>query len=534
MGLPLQSSAARNDGSVELIQKKIAELQLAYMQKLQAAQASGDVAGIQRLAAEFQSEMARLLQSFQPGRAASGAPVGSGVGENREAPIQLPNEERLPADVIPIVSLARPPALKQRIYDNAKCSMDLDLAVYDGDRNSIIGLLTDPVFVQVAEHVLDEKAVFNSRRQLLKRCLHLTPKMAPQLHQIGQRCRQTLGLKAALDFYVYQDLFFNAACYPPSEDRLFILLTSSLLEKFTEDELTFVIGHEIGHALFDHHRFPINTLLEKGGDDLSPIHAMRIYAWKRNAEISADRIGLVCSQSFEAAARAFFKLSSGITAQDSLSFQMREYLDQFKDLKQEMMTNTDMDPEDWYSTHPFSPIRLKALELFHQSVTFNSLIGGAGGEISSDAMESEIKSFMSMMEPSYLNDATELSQVMRDYVFLGGFLIAAAHGVVDDSEIKALCSILDPATVQVKLAKIGAYTDGEQIWAELKGLAEKLNVHLPIVTKLNLIKDLSVISYADGSIEQSEVETLYKLCRTLQIRPEFADHVLESVLKPMD
>src|SRR4051812_47247309 len=99
MGLPLQSPAARNDGSVELIQKKIAELQLAYMQKLQAAQASGDVAGIQRLAAEFQAEMARLLQSFQPGppaAAARVAPEGSGVGESREAPIRLQSEERPP------------------------------------------------------------------------------------------------------------------------------------------------------------------------------------------------------------------------------------------------------------------------------------------------------------------------------------------------------------------------------------------------------------------------------------------------------
>ena len=48
---------------------------------------------------------------------------------------------------------------------------------------------------------------------------------------------------------------------------------------------------------------------------------MKLYAWNRNAEISADRAGLLCCQDFEAVGRTFFKLSSGVTT-DSLDFQL--------------------------------------------------------------------------------------------------------------------------------------------------------------------------------------------------------------------
>lgn len=45
-------------------------------------------------------------------------------------------------------------------------------------------------------------------------------------------------------------------------------------------------------------------------------------------EISADRAGLLCCQSFEAAGRTFFKLSSGVTS-DTLAFKLNEYVQQF-------------------------------------------------------------------------------------------------------------------------------------------------------------------------------------------------------------
>lgn len=99
---------------------------------------------------------------------------------------------------------------------------------------------------------------------------------------------------------------------------------------------------------------------------------MKLYAWNRNAEISADRAGLLCCQSFEAAGRTFFKLSSGVTS-DTLAFKLNEYVQQFVDLEQ-VLSSTEHDPADWYTTHPFSPLRIKSLELFNKSETYKIFI----------------------------------------------------------------------------------------------------------------------------------------------------------------
>ena len=75
-------------------------------------------------------------------------------------------------------------------------------------------------------------------------------------------------------------------------------------------ELQFVLGHEFGHASFGHLDIAVNHLMESG--DLLPLSAMRLRAWQRAAEISADRAGLMLCGSLDAALRATFKASSGI------------------------------------------------------------------------------------------------------------------------------------------------------------------------------------------------------------------------------
>ena len=90
-----------------------------------------------------------------------------------------------------------------------------------------------------------------------------------------------------------------------------VMLSSSLLEGFEPDGLQFVIGHELGHHLFDHRRIPVGALL--GGEvQIGAALALRLFAWQRYAEISSDRAGLACAGRLEPAAHALFKLSSGL------------------------------------------------------------------------------------------------------------------------------------------------------------------------------------------------------------------------------
>ncbi len=468
-------------------------LQTAYFEKIKSANAAGDNAAVQELMGELDAKM-RALQSDAP--------------------------------QLTLVTQTDVPEGPSSPYDQSACDVSLDTMVYDGDRDAYLALMGDAPFAEFHTSLMAQATPYNARKDLLKSGLKLTPKLAPQVYEILTRCRTNLGLRADVELYVCSDTDFNAFCYPPVNGKYLIGVTSALLEKFSPDELAFVIGHEIGHALYAHHRLPVGYLLHHGNGHLSPLHAMRLYAWKRNAELSADRIGLVCARNFDAAAQAFFKLSSGVT-DSSLSFQLKEYIAQFADLESEI-AQQEVDPEDWYSTHPFSPMRLKALDMFHRSETYLKLVGREGhAELSEEQLEFEIKKVMSLMEPSYLSESGELASLMRDFVFSGGYMIAAANGVVEDTELAALGSLLDPKIVAERLESMKGVGFPE-MQQTIMGLAEKLNVMLPVVSKLNVIKDLTIVAGADGSIDDAELNVLYGISSSLNIRPEFVDHVLSD------
>ena len=76
-----------------------------------------------------------------------------------------------------------------------------------------------------------------------------------------------------------------------------------------EDEVAFVIGHEIGHAIFEHHKLPVHGILAND-DRLKPQDTLQVLRWSRMAEISADRVGLIGCQSLQHAFGAKIVLSS--------------------------------------------------------------------------------------------------------------------------------------------------------------------------------------------------------------------------------
>ena len=46
--------------------------------------------------------------------------------------------------------------------------------------------------------------------------------------------------------------------------------------------------------------------------------------------------------------------------------------------------------------------------------------------------------------------------------------------------------------------------------------------------KLNMLRDLSIISYADGQIDAEEVNVLHNLAKQLYIKTEFIDRVISD------
>ena len=84
---------------------------------------------------------------------------------------------------------------------------------------------------------------------------------------------------------------------------------------------------------------------------------------KLSAEISADRAGLIGCRNLEAALGAKLVLSSGISS-SNFNLVPEKFAKQTSELIDHLIKSESF--EDLYSTHPFNPLRVNALYLFHE------------------------------------------------------------------------------------------------------------------------------------------------------------------------
>ncbi len=373
-----------------------------------------------------------------------------------------------------------------------------------GDRDLAEKLLGDRFVAKVIEDFQKaEEAPGTVRRQLLATSIRLTRAMMPDVHRVVDACRERLGVGIPLEVYAYPSATFNAACVKPEAGRLFVLLSSSLLEAFPEPERRFVIGHELGHHLFGHHDIPIGVILGGGMNPPAEL-VLRLFAWSRYAEISADRAGAACADDADAVARSLFRLASGLTG--SLEHvRIGEFISQVDDLRVESQEPGVGAPRpDWFSTHPFSPLRLKALKFFFES----DLAREGGFEI--HVLEAHVQTLMALMEPSYLEEKSESAEIARRLLFAAAIAVADAVDGVSDAEIAVFEKFFGEDSFNEKL-------DIQAIKGSLDDRIAEAKGSLPHARRTQVVRDLCLVARAEGHVSPEECAAIERLCAELEV-----------------
>lgn len=365
-----------------------------------------------------------------------------------------------------------------------------------GDRELAERLLGEAEIRRAIERFEKQAKNLGARRQLLGRAMRLSPEMAPDVHEIMESCRVALGVEAPVETYIFPSPVYNAAAVRPERGMLFVMVSSSLLEAFEPDELRFVVGHELGHHLFGHHSIPLAALLG-GAAPVGPELALQLFAWQRYAEISSDRAGMACAGGLEPAARALFKMASGLRG-GRIRILIDQFLSQVRDLREEAGRAGSADEPargDWFATHPFSPLRLRAAEL------------AAGSElmvpngIPRAELEAQVHDLMTVMDPSYLRERSEAAEAMRRLLAAGAVLVAHASGTPDKRALEALERLFGAGS---RLSEVKP----ADMRADLARRIERVRESVPALRRAQVVRDLGVVARADGHADDAELAIL--------------------------
>lgn len=244
---------------------------------------------------------------------------------------------------------------------------------------------------------------------LLANSFHVTTETFPDLYAIYQRACATLCVDSPPPLYAQCSSSYNA--YTMGVDKAFIVVNSSLASDFNEAELTYVLGHELGHVLSGHVKYQtLVYLITDGVVSLLGGRLMRIaanvtfgpllYLWSRRAEYTADRVGLLACQDINVAYRANLRMAGcpkqfvESLPQDVLLKQSEEYQER---VSKSLLSNMFSGMNQIFSTHPRIIDRASELKSWIDEGWFEDIVEGSedsrrtlGGQVSADPQMAEM------------------------------------------------------------------------------------------------------------------------------------------------
>jgi Zn-dependent protease with chaperone function len=132
------------------------------------------------------------------------------------------------------------------------------------------------------------------------------PTQFPHLHEMVLQGAANIGINPAPTAFIYNSNGIMNAFARRLFGGRFIFLTSAIVEAETDEQIKFVIGHELGHHAAGHLNLAKNIL--KGPAHFIPFLGP---AYSRSRELTCDRVGAYLSNDLQASRSALQMLACG-------------------------------------------------------------------------------------------------------------------------------------------------------------------------------------------------------------------------------
>ena len=174
----------------------------------------------------------------------------------------------------------------------------------------------------------------------LARSIFIDDQSFPDIFEVLSHCARVLGIPIPHAVTRHDVALFNA--YTAGTDEYaFINISSALCKHFTNEEASFVVGHECGHIASGHMTYHTvaSALTNAALGQLGPIGAVLrltagipLNAWERRSEVTADRAGLLCCGDIAVAERSLLRLVTGLA--DAERVDLEDFLRRSKEVRE--------------------------------------------------------------------------------------------------------------------------------------------------------------------------------------------------------
>lgn len=252
---------------------------------------------------------------------------------------------------------------------------------HPADQAALNALRKLPAFDEVLRKIFGFFGEKPIRLAFQANAVRTSPTQYARVHRLYERAALALDAPAEYRVFVSQSPIVNAGAY--GMEKPFILVNSGALHLLDDEELEFVLGHELGHIMSGHVLYTTMMVLlvqlAQRGFPLVGLAARAILVslmeWYRKAELSSDRAGALAVQNPEAGMRTMLKFAGGGTIGDTNLPEFMRQADEYReggDLADQVFKVLNLLGAD----HPFPVLRVAELRDWYESGAYERILGG--------------------------------------------------------------------------------------------------------------------------------------------------------------
>ncbi len=218
-------------------------------------------------------------------------------------------------------------------------------------------------------------------------CCRVTKETAPHIYDIYEIALKRLNMHVEPQLFIKLEYDYNA--FTSGINDTFIVINSSCIQDVDDDELLYILGHELGHIKSGHLKYHmLAQLLKSGLEGVFKVYShlvtsslmFALYDWQRKSELTADRAGMIAAGGSEALYSFCQRIMGRSDCGKYIDFSLESILDQYDDfstINGNVVGKLIYIMQTVMIDHPWTIERIKKADEWSKTEQYEKLISAA-------------------------------------------------------------------------------------------------------------------------------------------------------------